>query len=216
MGSTFSQTDLARIKIKSMVVQYIAALGAKGSRRGAPLLLVLMASLLAGCSSEPRPRSFMEFMDDSLAREGALARCNRDREATAIDAECVNARRAASTIAARADEALREQREENSDILRARARDRAGYVQTNAERADAAAQVTAEAEYEEQWRVAEENIQAAQLEYTEPPPSLDFIELPASASPALPYIELPASAQRREPTPELEEIELPGGVEYRD
>lgn len=216
MGSTFSQTDLARIKIKSMVVQYIAALGAKGSRRGAPLLLVLMASLLAGCSSEPRPRSFMEFMDDSLAREGALARCNRDREATAIDAECVNARRAASTIAARADEALREQREENSDILRARARDRAGYVQTNAERADAAAQVTAEAEYEEQWRVAEENIQAAQLEYTEPPPSLDFIELPASASPALPYIELPASAQRREPAPELEEIELPGGVEYRD
>ena len=203
-----------------MVVQYIAALGAKGSRRGAPLLLVLMASLLAGCSSEPRPRSFMEFMDDSLAREGALARCNRDREATAIDAECVNARRAASTIAARADEALREQREENSDILRARARDRAGYVQTNAERADAAAQVTAEAEaeaeYEEQWRVAEENMQAAQLEYTEPPPSLDFIELPASASPALPYIELPASAQRREPAPELEEIELPGGVEYRD
>jgi hypothetical protein len=158
----------------------------------------------------------MEFMDDSLAREGALARCNRDREATANDAECVNARRAASTIAARADEALREQREENSDILRARARDRAGYVQTNAERADAAAQVTAEAEYEEQWRVAEENMQAAQLEYTEPPPSLDFIELPASASPALPYIELPASAQRREPAPELEEIELPGGVEYRD
>lgn len=199
-----------------MVVQYIAALGAKGSRRGAPLLLVLMASLLAGCSSEPRPRSFMEFMDDSLAREGALARCNRDREATASDAECVNARRAASTIAARADEALREQREENSDILRARARDRAGYVQTNAERADAAAQVTAEAEYEEQWRVAEENMQAAQLEYTEPPPSLDFIELPASASLALPYIELPASAQRREPAPELEEIELPGGVEYRD
>ncbi len=203
-----------------MVVQYIAALGAKGSRWGAPLLLVLMASFLAGCSSEPRPRSFMEFMDDSLAREGALARCNRDREATAEDAECVNARRAASTIAARADEALREQREENSDILRARARDRAGYVQTNAERADAAAQVTAEAEaeaeYEEQWRVAEENMQAAQLEYTEPPPSLDFIELPASASPALPYVELPASAQRREPAPELEEIELPGGVEYRD
>ena len=200
-----------------MVVQYIAALGAKGSRRGAPLLLVLMASLLAGCSSEPRPRSFMEFMDDSLAREGALARCNRDREATADDAECVNARRAASNIAARADEALREEREENSDILRARARDRAGYVQTNAERAEAAAQVTAEAEYEEQWRAAEENVQATQLSYTEPPaPSLDFIELPASAEPALPYVELPASAQRREPAPELEEIELPGGVEYRD
>ena len=200
-----------------MVVRYIAALGAKGSRWGAPLFLVLMASLMAGCSSEPRPRSFIEFMDDSLAREGALARCNQDREATANDAECVNARRAASTIAARADEALREQREADSDALRAAVRNRAGYVQTAAERAEAAAQIAAQAEYEEQWRAAEENVQATQLGYTEPPaPSLDFIELPASASPALPYVELPASAQRREPPPELEEIELPGGVEYRD
>ncbi len=203
-----------------MVVRYIAALGAKGSRRGAPLFLVIMASLLAGCSQEPRPRSFMQFMDDSLAREGALARCNRDREATANDAECVNARRAASNIAARADEALREQREADSDALRAAVRNRAGYVPTaaeRAERAEAAEQVTAEAQYEEQWRAAEENTQATQLGYTEPPaPSLDFIELPDSAEPALPYVELPASAQRRQPAPELEEIELPGGVEYRD
>ncbi|MEE8543833.1 MAG: EexN family lipoprotein [Gammaproteobacteria bacterium] len=202
-----------------MLGRYIAALGAERLTCRTLLPLVLMACLAAGCSVEPRPRSYMEFMDDSLAREGALARCNQDREATADDAECINARRAASTIAARADEALRDQREAESDILRAAVRDRAGYVQTAAERAEVAAQIAAEAEYEEQWRVAEENVEAAQLSYAEPAePSLEFIELPASASPALPYVDLPASAQRREfvPEPELEEIALPAGVEYRD
>ena len=202
-----------------MLIRYIAALGAESLTYRTLLPLVLMACLAAGCSVEPLPRSYMEFMDDSLAREGALARCNQDREATADDAECINARRAASTIAARADEALRDQREAESDILRAAVRDRAGYVQTAAERAEVAAQIAAEAEYEEQWRVAEENVEAAQLSYAEPAePSLEFIELPASASLALPYVDLPASAQRREfvPEPELEEIALPAGVEYRD
>ena len=205
-----------------MLGRYIAALGAEGSSRRTLLALVLMACLMAGCTGEPRPRSYMEFMDDSLAREGALARCNQDREATANDAECINARRAASTIATRADEALREQREAESDVLRAAVRDRAGYVQTAAERAEAAAQITAEAEYEAQWRAAQENVEAAQLNYAEPAvpaePSLEFIELPAAASPALPYVDLPDSAQRRElvPEPELEEMSLPAGVEYRD
>lgn len=202
-----------------MLGRYIAALGAEGLRCRTLLPLVLMACLTAGCSVEPRPRSYMEFMDDSFAREGALARCNQDREATVDDAECINARRAASTIAARADEALREQREAESDILRAAVRDRAGYVQTAAERAEAVAQIAADAEYEEQWRVAQENVETAQLSYAEPvEPSLEFIELPASASPALPFIDLPAIAQRRElvPEPELEEISLPAGVEYRD
>ena len=207
-----------------MLGRYIAALGAEGLSCRTPLSLVLMACLMAGCTGEPRPRSYMEFMDDSLAREGALARCNQDREATANDAECINARRAASTIATRADEALREQREAESDVLRAAVRDRAGYVQTAAERAEAAAQITAEAEaeYEAQWRAAQENVEAAQLSYAEPAapaePSLEFIELPATASPALPYVDLPDSAQRRElvPEPELEEMSLPAGVEYRD
>ena len=199
-----------------MVVRYIAVFGAKGLRRGVLLSLVLVASQLAGCSTEIRPRSYMQFMEDSIAREGTLARCNQDREATASDAECVNARRAASTLAARADEELREQREESSDVLRAAVRDREGYAQAAAQRAEAAAQVTADAEFESQWRVAQENVQA---DYAEPSAAtLDFIELPPSASVALPYVQLPASARRRElvPEPMLGEISLPAGVEYRD
>lgn len=202
-----------------MVVRYIAVFGAKALRRGVLLSLVLIAPHLAGCSAEIRPRSFMQFMDDSIAREGTLARCNQDREATAGDAECINARRAASTIATRADEELREQREANSDVLRAAVRDREGYAQAAARRVEAAAQVTADAEFEEQWRVAQENVQAVQLGYAEPPAAtLDFIELPPSASIALPYVQLPASARRRElvPEPMLGEISLPAGIEYRD
>ena len=162
----------------------------------------------------------MQFMDDSIAREGTLARCNQDREATGGDAECINARRAASTLAARADEELREQREANSDVLRAAVRDREGYAQAAARRAEAAAQVTADAEFEAQWRVAQENVQATQLGYAEPSAAatLDFIELPPSASVALPYVQLPASARRLElvPEPMLGEISLPAGIEYRD
>ena len=202
-----------------MVVRYIAVFGAKGLRRGVLLSLVLIASHLAGCSAEIRPRSFMQFMDDSIAREGTLARCNQDREATAGDAECINARRAASTIATRADEELREQREASSDVLRAAVRDREGYAQAAVRRAEAASQVAADADFEAQWQVAQENVQATQLDYAEPPAAtLDFIELPPSASRALPYVQLPASARRRElvPEPMLGEIELPAGVEYRD
>lgn len=44
-------------------------------------------------------------MEDQIAREGTLARCNQDREATVNDIECANARRAAAAIA------LREERE---------------------------------------------------------------------------------------------------------
>ena len=204
-----------------MVVRYIAVFGAKGLRRGALLSLVLIASHLAGCSAEIRPRSYMQFMDDSIAREGTLARCNQDREATSGDAECINARRAASAIAARADEELREQREASSDVLRAAVRDREGYAQAAVRRAEAASQVAADADFESQGQVAQENVQAqaAQPSYAEPPAAtLDFIELPPSASIALPYVQLPASARRRElvSEPMLGEISLPAGVEYRD
>ena len=146
-----------------MVVRYIAVFGAKGLRRAALLSLVLIASHLAGCSAEIRPRSYMQFMDDSIAREGTLARCNQDREATSGDAECINARRAASAIAARADEELREQREASSDVLRAAVRDREGYAQAAVRRAEAASQVAADADFEAQWQVAQENVQACRL-----------------------------------------------------
>jgi len=175
-------------------------------------------------------------MEDSFAREGILARCNQDREETANDAECINARGAASNVAARADEAQREQRDAESEILRAAASDRAARAQTAIVQAAVAARENAEAQYEAQWtqriqvaateavsevtyRSLASTLSAAspaqEVRYAElPRPTLDFIELPASATPILPYVELPATVRRLEvaPKPVLEEISIPASV----
>ena len=63
----------------------------------------LLAAALAACAPEPEPRTVSDFMDDGLAREGVLTRCNRDREETLTDEECANARRATAAIALRAE-----------------------------------------------------------------------------------------------------------------
>ena len=245
-----------------MVDRHTGAFGAISSTRGTLLLLALLVCLTAGCVQEPRPRSYTEFMDDSFAREGTLARCNQDRAATANDAECINARRAAANVAARADEAQREQRDAESEIQRAAASDRAASAQTAILQAAAAARENAEAQYEAQWTEVEANAQSTQrtqvaaaeanahstqrtqvaaaeaasdvtyrslastlsaaspaeeVRYAElPRPTLDFIELPASATPVLPYVELPATVRRLElaPKPVLEEITIPASITY--
>jgi len=224
--------------------RHTVAFGTIDSTRGTLILLALLACLAAGCAQEPRPRSYMEFMDDSFAREGTLARCNQDRDGTAKDAECINARRAASSVAARADEALREQRDAESEILRAAASDRAASAQIAIERAEVAEKEDAEAEYEAQWDEVEASAQPIQLAeavavseatygslastlsttspaqefpFAEPPrPTLDLIELPASAEPILPYVEVPATVRRLElaPKPVLEEISIPTSATY--
>ena len=64
--------------------------------------------LLASCGAEPLPRTFSDFMDDAIARDGTLARCNDNPDSASRDLECANARRAAATIALRQERARRE------------------------------------------------------------------------------------------------------------
>jgi seryl-tRNA synthetase len=114
--------------------------------------IVIPSLVLCACGEEPRPRSFTEFMEDSIAREGVLARCDRDRQAAQADIECANARRAAVAIALEAErerlEVLERESERKLEQLRAQVAD--------AERAAAAsAAAAAEAEeeaYERLWR----------------------------------------------------------------
>lgn len=75
-----------------------------GKEPGLGLLAAGMVTVFAGfataCSlPSPEPRSFFVFMEDAIAREGVLARCNQDRDSTLRDVECLNARRAAVAIA---------------------------------------------------------------------------------------------------------------------
>lgn len=106
---------------------------------------VLLAALAAGCV-EPPPRSFHEFMDDRIAREGVLARCGRDGEPR-DDVECANARRAAATIA------LRKERERRKELARESER-KIEALREQVERREAAAreaEAAARRAYDEQW-----------------------------------------------------------------
>lgn len=52
---------------------------------------------LAACS-EPEPRSYTFFMEDRIARDGTLARCNENPREAQFDIECANASRAQAAI----------------------------------------------------------------------------------------------------------------------
>ena len=113
--------------------------------------MIVFAALLAGCE-QPRARSFEFFMEDGLAREGVLARCNQDRSATAVEAECANARRAAQALAAQEEQARSADlaRESERKLVAIRDRD-VRQRQADADAA-AAAKREADARYESQWR----------------------------------------------------------------
>ena len=84
----------------------------------------LLAVVLAACAPKSEPRTVLDFMDDGFAREGVLTRCNQSREETLNDEECINARRAAATIALEAERARAPELEQRSDAKLVALRDR--------------------------------------------------------------------------------------------
>jgi len=120
----------------------------------AVVALSCLGALLVGCT-EPEPRSFSVFMEDGIARDGALARCNQDRKATERDIECANARRAASAIALREERAQREELERESERKLSELRDQIARRDRAKREAMAAALAAAEAAYEAQWATAD-------------------------------------------------------------
>ena len=123
---------------------------APSSRRrpGAALGLCL---LLAACD-RPEPRSFAVFMEDSIARDGTLARCNQDPEGTADDIECAHARRASVSIALSHERERREALELESQLkIEALKQEMVERERIAREAALAAARAEREA-YEAMWR----------------------------------------------------------------
>lgn len=157
-------------------------------------------------------------MDDRIAREGTLVRCNADREATAGDLECINARRAAAAIAARSEAAERERREAASEARLLAARQRYDAQQAAAREAELAAQAEEQRAYEAQWveqpgePVADDGETSTGAGSIDAKPILEPITLPRSALPPLTTIGLPDGAKPIEyepPKPALEEIVVP-------
>jgi len=117
--------------------------------------VLVSAACLAACV-KPEPRRFEEFMDDSIAREGTLARCNQQRQETTQDIECANARRAASALALIEERQRREALELESERKLAALRSEIERRDRAKREAMAAALAAAEAAYEAQWASAAE------------------------------------------------------------
>jgi hypothetical protein len=90
------------------------------------VMTLLVAATVAACAPQPEPRSVLDFMDDGLARDGVLTRCNRNRDETLDDVECANARRAAATLAIEAERERAGDLERESERTLAAVRDRRG------------------------------------------------------------------------------------------
>jgi hypothetical protein len=114
-------------------------------------VVVLATVLCAGCEQSYAPRSFNDFMEDAIARDGALARCNRDRDATLEDVECQNARRAAAAVAAAGERERSGELAERSERTLVAMRDRSVREEQAEQLALAAAEAAAEAAYDAQW-----------------------------------------------------------------
>jgi hypothetical protein len=179
------------------------------SRIGRHSVLVVLLALIAACEQPQQVRSYSDFMEDRIAREGTLARCNEDRDATLYDIECANARRAASAIALRRERERREALERESERKLADLRDQMARRE-QAARDAALAQAAAEREaYEAQWR--DQNTAAGSA--SGPKGGLAGVTAAASPGDGLSLIEVPTVQRMAEPPPKpgptLEEVQLP-------
>jgi len=107
---------------------------------------------VAACQQPNKPRTYEFFMEDGLAREGVLARCNQDRSASVDNQECDNARRAAAAVGATGDRERSQNYERESSRKLEQMRDRAAHQQQAEEQAAAAAKAAEKDAYEAQWR----------------------------------------------------------------
>lgn len=113
-------------------------------------IVVLLASLGAACEQHAS-RTFEDFTEDAIARDGALARCNQGRVAAADDVECANARRAAEAAAVAVERARKDELERQSELTLIALRDRQAVAAEAAQRAAAEARAAEEAAYDAQW-----------------------------------------------------------------
>jgi hypothetical protein len=175
--------------------------------------LLTVAVWLVACDKPVKPRSFEFFMEDGLAREGVLARCNQDRRASVGDEECQNARRAAMTLAAAGENERSANFEKESERKLSALRDHQVRQQQAADDAAVAAKAAADAAYEAQWR--EKNGGAAGAAGSEPISDAEdrVVERQSlSQLPARPELKLaavtPPPSDLKPPKPEIEQAAI--------
>lgn len=114
-------------------------------------VMLAALSICAACSPPP-PRSYDFFFADSIARDGALARCDQDPRAALRDIECANARRAATAVQLQEERSRRVLLERESERKLEALRQQFAAEQRAAREAEVAAIDEARAAYDAQWR----------------------------------------------------------------
>lgn len=122
-----------------------------GLLKGIAICGVAGAVAAVTACSPPPPRSYDFFMEDSIARDGVLARCDRNPDAAQRDIECANARRAATAVLLRQERERRELLERESERKLEELRRRFAAEQQALLEAEQAAAAAADAEYEARW-----------------------------------------------------------------
>ncbi|MEE8307388.1 MAG: EexN family lipoprotein [Gammaproteobacteria bacterium] len=114
------------------------------------VVLFAAAGLLMGCEEEA-PRSYSEYLEDPIAREATLLRCNASRDASRGDAECINAKRAAAALAAKKDADKRRRFEAESERKRTALRERIAAREAAERQQLSEMKRRANAAYEQRW-----------------------------------------------------------------
>jgi hypothetical protein len=110
----------------------------------------LCAAFICVACEQSEPRSFEAFMEDGIARDGVLARCDSD-PAASDEVECANARRAAAAVAAAVERMRSPELEQESERKLVALRDSADRQQHAEQLEQAEADAATKAEYEAQW-----------------------------------------------------------------
>jgi hypothetical protein len=74
--------------------------------------------VLAACGEEPPPTSVLQFLENPILLEATMVRCTENRAEARYDPECLNAREAINSIAAREEQARRAEFEAQSERKR--------------------------------------------------------------------------------------------------
>src|SRR5690606_16169840 len=152
--------------------------------RSLALTLAALAATMTACSPPP-PRGYDFFMEDSIARDGVLARCDRNPDDAQRDIECANARRAATAVLLREERARREALERESERKLAELRRQVAAEQEALRAAEEAAAAAAREAYEAQWDGAEPRDVAGMVDAAGAADAVGVAEAPSAADAAV-------------------------------
>ena len=147
---------------------------------------VSLVVTLAACGKEPQPRSVSQFLEDPIALEATLSRCNADRSRTRTDPECINARDATRRISAEEEAERRRTFEQQSQRKLDELRRRTEALEERLRRSEEEKRRMEELQYEQQFEAAAAEASGATTDAANAPAPSEPSNGPAPAAETAP------------------------------